>query len=108
MEGTATIVGVRIKDLNDSARVWDTLPETNNGLVGVTEKDSGLLNKSDGSLSHSVQGETLLSLWVEEKGDMKKQISTYHLSIKQRQSSGKGHAQGGQNRKNTPCRQIDG
>ena len=80
MEGTATIVGVRIKDLNDSARVWDTLPETNNGLVGVTEKDSGLLNKSDGSLSHSVQGETLLSLWVEEKGDMKKQTQ-YRITL---------------------------
>lgn len=80
MEGAATIVGVRIKDLNDSARVWDTLPDTNNWLVGVSEKDSGLLNKNDGSLSHNVQGETLLSLWIEEKGDMKKQTQ-YRVTL---------------------------
>ena len=72
IEGSVTIVGARIKDLNDTGRIWDTLPETSNWLVGVTEKDSGLLNKNDGTLSHSVRGETLLSLWVEEKGDMSK------------------------------------
>lgn len=72
LEGSVTIIGARIKDLNDTGRIWDTLPETSNWLVGVTEKDSGLLNRNDGTLSHSVKGETLLSLWVEEKGDMSK------------------------------------
>lgn len=72
IEGAATITGVRVKNAGSGDRVWDTLAETNNPLVGVTERDGGLLNKSDGTLSHNVTGKTLLSLWVEEKGEMSK------------------------------------
>ena len=79
--GSDTLTGVILSASGRGPdKTWDTMPNTRNPLIAVTEQGKGTpLNSRDGSISISIREHRDLSLWFDDNDDLRRQ--SLHLTL---------------------------
>jgi hypothetical protein len=77
------ISAVEIRNVDGVKSVWDTVPDSSNGLVGValTSEPVRLLNNPDGSVAVKIQGKTDLNLYVADNGSIADGKTSYRINV---------------------------
>ncbi len=77
------ITAIEIRNADGTPSIWDTVPSTNNGAIGVAlESDPvRLLNNRDGTVSIRVTDRLDLNLYVADNGSIAEGKTTYWVSI---------------------------
>ena len=76
-----TLKGMTIENTSGSAGHWDTIPGNGRWLIGVTEPNGTILNRSDGSVLISISRETELGLWIEDNGSLGDRDVVSHITL---------------------------
>lgn len=77
------ITAIQIRNADGVASVWDTVPSSQNGAVGValTSDPARLLNHRDGSVSIKVKDRINLNLYVADNGSIKEGNTRYRVTV---------------------------
>jgi hypothetical protein len=78
-----TITGIEIRNVDGTPSVWDTIPGTRNGAIGValTSEPVKLLNNRDSTVSIPVQKPLELNLYVGDNGSIAEGKTNYRVSV---------------------------
>lgn len=77
------IVAIRISTMRGGGPVWDTVPGTGNGAIGValSSKPAKLLNSRDGTIRIGVENRVDLNLYVGDDGSIAAGKTKYRVSV---------------------------
>jgi hypothetical protein len=77
------ITAIEIRNADGTPSIWDTVPGTNNGAIGVAlESDPvRLVNNRDGSVSIKVKNRVDLNLYVGDNGSIAEGKTNYWVSV---------------------------
>jgi len=77
------ITAIEIRNADGVPSIWDTVPSTNNGAIGVAlESDPvRLLNNRDGTVSIKVKDRVDLNLYVADNGSIAEGKTNYWVSV---------------------------
>jgi hypothetical protein len=77
------ITAIEIRNADGTPSVWDTVPSTNNGAIGVAlESDPvRLVNNRDGTVSIKVKDRVDLNLYVADNGSIAEGKTNYWVSV---------------------------
>jgi hypothetical protein len=77
------ITAIEIRNADGTPSIWDTVPSTNNGAIGVAlESDPvRLVNNRDGSVSIKVKDRVDLNLYVGDNGSIAEGKTNYWVSV---------------------------
>jgi hypothetical protein len=77
------IIAVEIRNAEGTPSVWDTVPSTKNGAIGVALESEPvrLLNNRDGSVSIQVKDRVDLNLYVADNGSIEEGKTNYWVSV---------------------------
>jgi len=81
LERSGTITGMKVANVRGPAGEWDTLPGNGKWLLGVTQTDGEVLNRSNGSIRFSVPRSGELILWLENNGSLGKSETRSVLTV---------------------------
>ena len=77
------ITAIQIRNADGVASVWDTVPSSDDGAIGValTSDPARLLNHRDGSVRIKVQDRINLNLYVADNGSIKEGNTRYRVTV---------------------------
>ncbi len=77
------ITAIEIKNTDGISSVWDTVPSTSNGAIGVASVQDPvrLLNKRDGSVLIKIKDSIDLNLYVADNGSIEGGKTNYRISV---------------------------
>jgi hypothetical protein len=77
------ITGIEIRNVDGTPAVWDTIPGSRNGAIGValTSEPVKLLNNRDGTISIPVQKPLELNLYVADNGSIAGGKTNFRVSV---------------------------
>ncbi len=77
------ITAIEIRNVDGIDSVWDTLPNTNHGAIGVALASDPvrLLNNRDGSVKIPVQDRVELNLYVADNGSIEKGNTNFRVTV---------------------------
>lgn len=81
LERSGTITGMKVANVRGPAGEWDTLPGNGKWLLGVTQTDGEVLNRSNGSIRFAVPRSGELILWLENNGSLGKSETRSVLAV---------------------------
>lgn len=81
LERSGTITGMKVANVRGPAGEWDTIPGNGKWLLGVTQTDGEVLNRSNGSIRFSVPRSGELILWLENNGSLGKAETRSVLTV---------------------------